>query len=150
MQTYLISSNFKTTANHLDNISLGRQRHECIDIFIAITNKDYNWQDNPTVNMWRGHEYALLTYTLEMCKEWERRGRRDYCRVKISKLFTKWAKGKTLGSEYFKMPEWVYDDELHDSHKSSLMRVNHTFYRKFCWLVKLDIPMKFINDNSYK
>lgn len=87
MQTFLPSTNFEQSARWLDTQRLGKQRVECLQILKALTNPDYGWQNHPCVKMWRGYEYALARYGLEICEEWVKRGYKDTCFQKIVDVF---------------------------------------------------------------
>lgn len=83
MQTFLPYSDFKQSAQCLDNKRLGKQRVEALQILKAITDPSYGWQNHPAVKMWRGYEHALSKYALEICDEWIKRGFKDTCADKI-------------------------------------------------------------------
>ena len=77
MQTFLPHLDFTSCAQCFDRQRLGKQRVEAKQIYLALTQPGYGWQNHPAVKMWRGHEYWLLQYGWEMCAEWIKRGYAD-------------------------------------------------------------------------
>lgn len=126
MQTFLPYASFYESAHTLDNKRLGKQRVECLQILRALTNKNYGWQNHPAVNMWRGHEGALLTYTLLVIGEWRERGFKDTCRAKVREEFP-WPNFTV--KQYFN-PPWISNKAFHLSHQSNLIRKFPEHYRK--------------------
>ena len=145
MQTFLVTNDLEKNAQYLDRQRLGKQRVECLQIMKAITNPDYGWQNHPIVNMWRGYEFALLSYTSAICSEWKNRGYKDTCYEKTLNIFKEYNKGKEIKQIEFHMPEWVNDVELHESHKSNLLRKNEEHYSKFGWITSKNLDYKWID-----
>ena len=148
MQTFLPFHDFKKTAKVLDRLRLGKQRVECLQIFNTILNNKKGWANHPAVLMWRTYENHLVDYGLAICQEWIGRGYKDTCFHKIKK----WQK---LAPNGFKgmPPEWLGDEQLHSSHRASLLFKNPEWYSQFKWpeVPKLDYfwPVKKI-DNPAK
>ena len=78
MQTFLPYSRFDASAAVLDDLRLGKQRVETMQILRALVYPSYKgWKNHPATAQWRGFTDALVCYGLAMCTEWERRGRAD-------------------------------------------------------------------------
>lgn len=112
MQTFLPYPSFADSAACLDRQRLGKQRVEAKQIWIALNNPDYGWQNHPATKMWRGYDDALAAYGLAICIEWRDRGYKDtlfeffYPKLAISD-------GPT-------MPWWLGDWRFHRSHQAVL------------------------------
>jgi len=77
MQTFLPYPDFTQSAQCLDRQRLGKQRVEAKQIYLALTQPNYGWQNHPAVKMWRNYETLLLEYGLAICVEWRKRGYND-------------------------------------------------------------------------
>ena len=151
MQTFLPFSNFKLSAQVLDNKRLGKQRVECLQILKTLKKgphictecnypfsygccgghgkpKSTPWYNHPAVKMWEGYEQALMYYLHAMCYEWVvNRGFKDTC----------WEKSIQVGfsppnvGQEPQMPPWMGNEEFHKSHQSNLLRKNKDHYGKF-------------------
>ena len=83
MQTFLISPDYSETSKILDYRRLGKQRVECWQILnILLTlkihpNTKLAWMNHPAVLMWKGYEYQLCKYGIEISKNWINRGYKD-------------------------------------------------------------------------
>lgn len=128
MQTFLPYPHFNLSAQCLDDKRLGKQRVECLQILGAIANPSKGWQNHPAVNMWRGHEVALINYGIAICEEWIRRGFKDTCHGKLLeyRLIFPNLFEDTLTS----LPTWLGDEEFHLSHKSNLIRKMPSHYQQ--------------------
>lgn len=115
MQTFLPYRSFKKSAQSLDRQRLGKQRIEAKQIYFALTIPDYGWKQHPIVKMWKGYEKALLEYSIEICKEWRKRGYND---AQLEFFEKEYAKRK----EPVRYPEWLGKRKFHLSHKSNLVR----------------------------
>ena len=137
MQTFMPYSDFKLVAKCLDNKRLGKQRVECLQIYKALTEENYGWKNHPIVKMWKGHELALLDYSIIICKEWISRGFKDTMLERFRELWSKEIRGVIA----YEQPQWIFDEELQLSHQSNLVRKDEKHYRKF-----FDVP----NNIEYK
>lgn len=139
MQTFLPYRDFKRSARVLDRKRLGKQRIETKQIYLALTNQNYGWQNHPAVNMWRGYEKALLKYGIEICKEWRKRGYKD---EQLGWFSLRYSEHK----ERIKYPKWLGMPEFHKSHRANLIRKDGTHYRKhFMGYYRLDMPYMWWN-----
>lgn len=129
MQTFLPYADFKLSAECLDNKRLGKQLIEVTQIYKALTNPLYGWQNHPAVKMWKGHELSLLEYGNECYKEWKKR------RNKIHKSGEEIANNYTnlLLKETISYPWWIGDENFHSSHRSNLLRKDSAHYGQFGW-----------------
>lgn len=136
MQTFVPYAEHHKTVRCLDRQRLGKQRVETLQILNALKpfGASKGWRNHPAVQMWKGHELALVEYGLYVCHEWKRRGYQDTCTDKI-RLHEKYY---SVQASY--MPDWWGDPAVHDSHKSNLLRKNPEWYGKFDWPVSDDLP----------
>src|SRR5574343_1065974 len=125
MQTFFVYSDFRKSARHIDGKRLCKQLVETKQIYDTIIHNKKAWSNHPAVKMWRGLELALLLYGADYYEEWQERylsGQRG------GKLKHKSGEEilneyyKRIGKEEFKLPSWIYDDELLISHRSNLIR----------------------------
>jgi len=130
MQTFLPYPSFEESAAHLDNKRLGKQRVEALQILRALQRgPGAGWYNHPAVQMWKGHELALMLYHDAVIDEWKRRGFRNY----MASL-TKQQKEKAT------MPPWLGDERFHASHRSNLLRKLPKHYSAFGWKETDDLP----------
>jgi len=139
MQTFVPEYDYAVCARVLDRQRLGKQRVECLQILKTIVAGDSarGWRNHPAVAMWRGHEYALVQYSNAVCDEWTRRGYRDTCRESIRQIFDEWQEGKCLS--WHEYPSWWLEADIHESHKSNLVRKLPEHYKKLWPSVADDI-----------
>lgn len=120
MQTFLPLPDFADAVATLDDKRLGKQRVECLQILKALHDSTYGWQNHPAVKMWRGHEQALVRYSVETCHAWIARGFKDTCLEKIETF----ADGTPSPT-----PPWV-TQTLCLSHQSNLVRKLPDHYKR--------------------
>jgi hypothetical protein len=144
VQTFLPYPDFAASARVLDDRRLGKQRVEALQVLRALIIPGYGWRHHPAVAMWRGYEEALGCYGTAVCREWCGRGRRDTCEAKIGDELA--ARGvhrvrdqAALG-EAGELPPWLGDEDLHRSHRSSLLRKDPDWYGQFFVDVPADLP----------
>ena len=131
MQTFLPYKSFIQTAKCLDNRRLGKQRVEAKTILNILTghaklNKygKISWSNHPAVKMWAGYENCLRFYLNIIINEWEVRGFRNTIQkepVNILEIIC---------------PNWLGNEDFHNSHKSKLLEKDPEFYGKYGWNVK--------------
>lgn len=136
MQTFVPYAQHHETARCLDMRRLGKQRVETLQILQTLNplSTKTGWKNHPAVKMWQGHEIALAEYGLYICHEWVRRGYQDTCADKIKSLM------RYFPDRSGYMPDWWGDVEVHDSHKSNLLRKEPAWYSQFKWEVSDDLP----------
>ena len=139
MQTFVPYSDHRKTARVLDRQRLGKQRVETLQIINALhpLYAKPGWKHHPAVRMWRGHEQALIEYGLYICHEWIRRGYQDTCAGKMVAMIQEFDNRSAY------MPDWWGDPEVHDSHKSNLVRKAPDHYRKWFPDISDDLPYKW-------
>ena len=148
MQTFLPYADFQESAHCLDRMRLGKQRVESYQILKVLLgfskpNKKgiIAWSNHPAVKMWKGYEVALLWYTLAICKEWTDRNYKDTIREKSLDLFhQKHYDFDKLIYDNHEVPDWLGNQQFHDSHKSNLLRKNKEYYSRFEWSTPDDLP----------
>lgn len=133
MQTFLPYPDFEATAAVLDDLRLGKQRVETLQIVRALTWPTYGWKHHPAVLMWKGHEEALGAYGVAICREWRQRGRADTCEEKITHDLT--AAGirvpprrQAALARARALPPWLGDEQVHRSHRAALLRKDPDWY----------------------
>lgn len=134
MQTFLPFPDFRRSAQSLDNRRLGKQRVEALQILRALTYPKYGWRSHPAVLMWSGYEEALVSYGLEVCREWSDRGYADTVRDTIQ------ADARSAGLVVIRsqpelaaagaLPPWLGRESIHRSHRSALLRKDPEAYRE--------------------
>lgn len=137
MQTFLPHSSYRRSAECLDRQRLGKQRVECKQILQALgvevggpgRDKPSGWVHHPATRMWKGHEYSLCVYAIEVCWEWRRRGYRD----SLLTQFGEAARGLLAAGCDSDVPAWLGDDDFHASHRSNLLRKDPAHYSQFGW-----------------
>ena len=131
MQTFMTDVDYATVSYQLDNKRLGKQRVETYQILRSLTGVSSGWQNHPATQMWKGYEYSLAEYGLQMCEEWLSRGFKD-------SLYQRFA--DALDSlPYSERPWWVSDDSLHKTHQSNLLRKDFTHYSRY-FHIQNDLP----------
>ncbi|MFG2055459.1 MSMEG_6728 family protein [Micromonospora sp. NPDC048930] len=133
MQTFLPYPDFLASARVLDQQRLGKQRVETIQVLRGLTRPDYGWRNHPAVKMWAGYEEALTRYGLDMCAVWSEPGRADTCAATLVTDLAA-ACGVTVVrsqaelAEAGELPPWLGREDVHRSHRSSLLRKNPGHY----------------------
>jgi hypothetical protein len=128
MQTFLPYESFYESVQCLDNKRLGKQRVEAFQILKALYIEDYGWKNHPCVKMWDTYTQALQMY-MDICiEEWIKRG------FKNTML-----RAKPECYVDTRMPHWLGNKKLHDSHKSNLLRKDLDFYKQYNWNVSNDM-----------
>ena len=140
MQTFAPYKTLGDIAKCLDYKRLNKQKIEAWQIYCAITDPNYGWQNHPVVEMWRGYGSFLIEYGLTMAEEWVRRGYRD--NVMLDR-FTKEFHRVTVQNGFFtipKKPYWWGNYQFHASHRSNLLRKYPEHYSQFGWIEPNDLP----------
>lgn len=154
MQTFLPYSDFKKSANSMDNKRLNKQIVEVYQILRAINKETKGWQNHPATIMWKGYENALALYGLFCCQEYFIRTLNIHALIRNIGLYH----NKHISVEY---PWWFGLDQFHKSHRSNLYRKDPIFYKKFeddtglpyCWPIIVDnkkiLRYKHAGDKKY-
>ena len=144
MQTFLPYPSFRESARCLDYRRLGKQRVECKQLLLALgvpvgehQPKRSSWVNHPAARMWRGHEFSLIEYAMEVCHEWIRRGYNDTLLPQFKDAWWQitWNSDRLVAS-----PNWLGYDALHASHRSNLLRKDREWYGRFGWQEPADLP----------
>jgi pyrimidine dimer DNA glycosylase len=141
MQTFLPYPSFERTARVLDVRRLGKQRVEALQVLRAQHVPNYGWRHHPAVKMWRGHDEALVSYGVTICREWIRRGHRD---TVLEQLVGLAPDGEVLPQAELRQrglfPPWLGNRAFHRAHQSSLVRKDPELYRAAFPNVPDDLP----------
>ena len=115
--TFVTSSDVKLCAEVLDNKRLGKQRVEAKQILDVVmgTSTSKGWKSHPAALMWMGYEDALKVYINTMIDKWVERGFKNTMIKYDVKTDINW-------------PWWFSWEDLHLSHKCSLLRKNPKHY----------------------
>lgn len=140
MQTFFPYSSFERSAKVLDYRRLGKQRVEAWQIYLALFDPDYGWQNHPAVKMWRGYEVALLWYGVTMCDEWIKRGYKDTLRIKFMGVLRAYDVSRRF---FYEIPPWQGKRKFHKSHKSNLLRKDKAYYSKYFKNVPDNLPYEW-------
>lgn len=144
MQTFLPYPSFNASARCLDYRRLGKQRVECKQLLLALgvpvgehSPKPTAWVNHPAARMWRGYEYSLVEYAIEVCWEWRRRGYNDTLLSQFKECWWQiaWNSDRTM-----QPPGWLGSESLHASHRSNLLRKDREWYSRFGWSESDDLP----------
>jgi len=130
MQTFLPYADFQKSAQALDNKRLNKQILEGYQILKVLGNPDprAGWRNHPAVKMWRGHEFSLFGYVMQMVEEAKARGiKTDKNEENLWNLhadqFTEWGVGA---------PEWWNSKEamarVTTTHKANLYKKDPIYY----------------------
>lgn len=135
MQTFLISANFRESAQALDNKRLGNQRKEVKQIYTSIVTKS-GWYHHPAIQMWIPYVDALLHYGMTCCDVWRDRDKIDNMWL----IFYDWLDDPYQDKqENLNLPPWLGSPKLHASHRSNLLRKMPEYYNQFKWKESTDL-----------
>jgi hypothetical protein len=145
VQTFLPYSDFLASAGVLDQRRLGKQRVEAIQVLRGLVSPGYGWRHHPAVKMWAGYEEALVRYGLDVCAVWCATGRADTCAGTLTVELAQACgvhrvRGQPELAESDDLPPWLGRDDLHLSHRSSLLRKDPAFYRPLFGALPTDLP----------
>ncbi|SNT00895.1 MSMEG_6728 family protein [Rhodococcoides kyotonense] len=128
MQTFLPEAGFVRSARALDDRRLGKQRVETFQILRALIWPTYGWKRHPAVTMWRGFTPALIAYGVATCREWAARGHADALEAQLLDYGPAFTFDEL--SREGRLPPWLGDDAVHDSHRRSLANKAPDLYPK--------------------
>jgi hypothetical protein len=137
MQTFCPIDDFDASAHVMDDKRLGKQIIESQQIFKALSIPEYGWKSHPATKMWAGHRIALVHYTRAFNEEWSRRrGKNHGGYLNLLSLFD----SMSIGLSERSLPDWWGRPDVHDSHKSNLLRKLPEHYQKFWPSMRSDLP----------
>lgn len=126
MQTFLpYGADYKANAKCLDNKRLGKQRVEGYQILKALLGESTGWVNHPATRMWKGHEYQLFQYLINICMEWRDRGYKDTVQDSLYKLMFKYK------VPFSQLPEWLNNPAVSITHQANLFIKNSEHYKLF-------------------
>ena len=145
VQTFLPYPDFRRSARSLDLRRLGKQRVETLQVLRGLTRPGYGWRHHPAVKMWAGYEEALVRYGLEVCTVWCEPGRADTCAHTLTAdlaaacRITEVRRQAELAAAG-ELPPWLGRDDVHRSHRASLLRKAPEHYRPIFGEQPSDLP----------
>ena len=133
MQTFLPYADFNKSAEALDNRRLNKQILEGYQILKVLGNPDprAGWRNHPAVKMWRGHEFSLFGYVMQMVEVAKDRGiKTDKNEENLWNLhaeqFAEWGTAP---------PEWWGNKKtmkrITTTHKANLYKKDPSYYYEF-------------------
>lgn len=146
MQTFLPYPDFSRSAACLDNKRLGKQRVEAKQIYLALTQPGYGWQNHPAVKMWRGYHWALACYGYAICQKWRDRNFADT----LLPWFLEQHRKCMAENADSNNPPWLDDPSFHASHRSNLLRKDPVWYGQFGWTEPSDLPYVWPTSDQQK
>lgn len=132
MITFLPTPDFAESVSMLDSKRLGNQRVEARMILRWLRNpSDYPRHQNAGYTiMWKGYEEALCLYYNACCEEWARRGGQNIvCQPE-----------PVASRSSVKLPPWLGDEKLHETHRSALLYKLPEHYETFGWKSEISNP----------
>ncbi|MGA9869806.1 MAG: MSMEG_6728 family protein [Rhodococcus sp. (in: high G+C Gram-positive bacteria)] len=130
MQTFLPHAGFVRSAHALDDRRLGKQRVETFQILRALVWPTYGWKRHPAVTMWRGFTPAVVAYGIATCREWAARGHADALEEQLLEYSAGTRYSFDELSAEGKLPPWLGDDTVHESHRRALANKSPDLYPK--------------------
>jgi hypothetical protein len=140
MQTFLPYPDFEATAAVLDPRRLGKQRVEALQCLRAQHVPGYGWRHHPAAKMWRGHDEALATYGVVICRAWTALGHVDTVEDKLVAELGPAPRSQAELARAGLLPSWLGDETFHRSHRSALVRKDPARYRPLFPDVPDDLP----------
>jgi hypothetical protein len=140
VQTFLPYPDFAASAAALDPRRLGKQRVEALQVLRALTREKYGWKRHPAVRMWTGYTEALVCYGLAVCAAWTALDRPDTCALSLAGEYGPPVRGQAALGDVGELPPWLGRDDLHLSHRSSLVRKDPEWYRPRFGDIPDDLP----------
>jgi len=135
MITFLPVKSFVKSMEYLDDARLSSQRSNAAKILeiltqeVVIPSKERPicgfdpklavWERHPAVQMWVGHEEWLKLYLACAIGEWVSRGYSNTIRV------------PTYDTSKQYQPKWLGYEDLHQSHRSNLIRKAPSIYHQY-------------------
>src|SRR4051794_19453896 len=130
MQTFLPYPRFDASAAVLDDLRLGKQRVETLQILRALVWPTYRgWKNHPATAMWRGFTDAPVCYGIAICAEWERRGRADAVRRSLEEFSGTPTADEDDLAQRGRLPPWLGIPAFHEGHRASLVAKLPEHYR---------------------
>jgi len=134
MQTFLPYPDFKESLRSLDNKRLGKQRVEAYQIINAILGRPKKdgrpykgWTNHPCSVMWKDYVPALQMYFNDSIDVWVERGFKNNM-----------VKEDYIGDVV--LPNWLFFEPFHSSHRANLLRKDFEFYKKQGWVEDKNDP----------
>jgi hypothetical protein len=140
VQTFLPYPDFEETAEALDPRRLGKQRVEAFQCLRAHLVPGHGWRHHPASKMWLGHDEALASYAVTICRVWVGKGHADTVAGKVVAELGYEPRTQEELRAADALPWWLGDEAFHTSHRSALVRKDPGWYRPLFPDVPDDLP----------
>jgi len=117
----------------LDNLRLGRQRHDALRIHRALHGAR-DLAGHPAKRMWRGHARVLRLYMHVACREWARRGfrnNRPTAELAGAELPLDADYAALVAAPAPALPRWLADDQFAAQHRALLFWQDRRTYQAY-------------------
>lgn len=142
LRTWLPDPSFQETARVLHDAEVHRVRQDVVFILDVLCGRYQHMRHNPTVTMWRGCELMLISYGVNICTEWQARGKNDKLGERIFGYAEEALRTGALNpQENGNRPWWLGHAGFHQSHKSGLIALRAEHYKQLWPSVAADLPM---------
>jgi hypothetical protein len=126
----------------LDRERLGKQRFDCRQVLAALRAErkggSMTFGGEPVVTLWRGYESALALYYTFCVNEWVSRGYNNTMVTPYDLATWQRRPGEdaflTENVAQIKLPHWLGDGKLHESHRAWLLSSAPDHYRQLDWV----------------
>lgn len=139
MNTLVPLSDVNACAEVLEERHLNRLRSDIVQVLKGCCEPapepGSEVKEHPAIKMWRGNEPFLIKFGTAVCIEWQSRGNSDATLKKILGFKSDFEESSR------EQPEWWGNEEVHDSHKSYLLRLKPSHYRRFWPELSDELPM---------
>ena len=145
--------NFAVSAHVLSATHLGRQLGDCTTMISILSGAlpGGTHRYDRSLDMWRGKERSLCTYTDAIVRELRRRGYYEDLKSPLEDADL-WQIPKDWLEQKNTMPPWVGEESLHASHRATLLSEDMEWYAQMAWMeparreVRYPMPMPVPGD----
>lgn len=121
MQTFVTFKDWARTAQSLNNKHCGKQRLEALQTMRQLIHGEGGYPHHPVNLMWRGYEYALGVYGMQVSMEWHTH--RRFADTIFFEFKREIEFLRTQNPDVaFASPPWRADADVMRSHRSNLVR----------------------------
>lgn len=122
---YVPYEDMELSATIFDNSIIHLQVANIVNLLEVFNETEFGYQvDEKLLLMWSGYEAQLAWYGLLCCKEEEARNTEP-----ISKSRLEWHLDMISSGDFsMEKPPWIGNAKIHESHQSTLIGLNPSFY----------------------